>query len=104
MDVTYGRVVCDVREGNAKNNLTRLPIGGDRINYPGNVSIPTACLLTVNLLMNSVISTGGAKFMMSDIKHFYLNTPLARYKYLHLKLSNFSEDIIKEYGLLLVTP
>ena len=37
--------------------------------------------------------------MTLNIKHFYINTLLARYEYLHLKLSNFTEEVIKEYGL-----
>ena len=98
-DVTYGRIVCDVREGKAEKNRTRLTVGGNRINYPGDVGTPTACLLTVKLLVNSVVSTAGAEFMILDIKNFYLNTPLARYEYLRLKLTNLPEDVIEEYGL-----
>ena len=74
-------------------------MGGDRVSYTGDVRTPTLCLLTVKLLVNSVISTEGAEFMTLDIKNFYLNTQLARYEYLWLKLSNFSDDVIKEYNL-----
>jgi hypothetical protein len=38
--------------------------------------MPTAELLTVKLLINSIISTQGAKFVTMDIKDFYLNTPM----------------------------
>ena len=69
------------------------------IKYPGDVITPTLCLLTVKLLVNSVISTEGAEFMTLDIKNFYLNTPLARYEYLRLKLSHFPDDFIEEYNL-----
>ena len=81
-DVTYRQIVCDVREGKAEKNRTRLTFGGNRINYPGDVGTPTACLLTVKLLVNSVVSMAGAEFVTLDIKNFYLNTPLARYEYL----------------------
>ena len=37
--------------------------------------------------------------MTLDIKNFYLNTPLAWYEYLRLKLSNLPEDVIEQYGL-----
>ena len=37
--------------------------------------------------------------MTLDIKNFYLNTPLKRYEYLRMKLDNFPEDVIEEYGL-----
>ena len=82
-----------------RKNRTRLIVGGDQINYPGDVGTPTAFLLTVKLLVNSVMSTAGVEFMTLDIKHFYLNTPLARYEYLRLKLTNLPEDVIEEYGL-----
>ena len=94
-DVTYRRFVCDVREGKKEKNRTRLMVGTDRINYPGDVSRPTSCLLTVKLLVNSVISTEGSEFMTLDIIIFSLNTPLAQYEYLRLKLSNFSDDVIE---------
>ena len=99
MDVTYGQIVCDIREGKAEKNRTRLTVGGNRINYPVDVGTPTACLLEVKLLVNSVVSTAGVYFMTLDIKNFYLNTPLARYEYLRLKLSNLPEDVIEKYGL-----
>ena len=98
-DVTYGRVVCDVRDRKTEKNRTRLTVGGNRINYPGDVSTPTACLLTAKMLLNSVISTEGAEFMILDIKNFYLNTPLDQYEYLRLKLSNFPDKVIEEYNL-----
>ena len=37
--------------------------------------------------------------MTLDIKNIYLNTPLARYEYLRLKVSNLPEDVIEQYGL-----
>ena len=66
-NVMYGRIVCNVREGKSEKNTTRLTVGGNKINYPGDVGTPTACLLTVKLLVNSVVSTAGAEFMTLDI-------------------------------------
>ena len=80
-------------------NRTQLTVGGIRINYPGDVGTPTVCLLTVKLLVNSVISTAGAEFMTLDILKIYLNTPLARYEYLRIKLSNFPNNVIEEYNM-----
>ena len=59
----------------------------------------TTDLLTIKLLLNSVVSTPGAKFMTIDIKDFYLNTPLERPEYLKMKLSYFPEDVIEHYQL-----
>jgi hypothetical protein len=41
-DVTYGQFVCLVRPKKAEPNQMRFMVGGDRINYPGKVAIPTA--------------------------------------------------------------
>ncbi len=65
----------------------------------------TADLLTIKLLINSIISTQGAKFMTLDIKDFYLNTPMARYKYMQLKILDMPDDVIDHYKLHdMVTP
>ena len=73
--------------------------GGDRVNYPHDCGTPTADLLTVKFLLNSVISTPGDKFVTIDIKDFYLNTPMPRYEYMRLKLSDLPDDFIKQYNL-----
>ena len=77
-----------------------MTVGGDRINCDMDCGTPTADLLTVKLLWNSIVSTDGAKFFTMDIKNFYLNTPLARYEYMRLKMSDIPGDVIKEYNLL----
>jgi hypothetical protein len=76
--------------------------GGDRVHYPFNTGTPTANPLTIKLLINSVISTPGARSFMMDIKNFYLCTPMTmtRYEYIGLKLSDMPEDVIAHYYLL----
>ena len=99
-DVTYARICCNVRpEKINEPNRCRITVGGDRINYPYEVATPTADLLTVKLLLNSVISTEGAKFCSVDIKNFYLCTPLKRFEYVRMHLSDFPEDVIEHYKL-----
>jgi hypothetical protein len=98
-DVTYGRIVCVYREGKKDKYRTRITMGGNLINYPGDCGTPTADLLTVKLLFNSIISTPNAKFMSIDIKDFYLCTPMKRYEYFRMKIELFPEDIIQEYNL-----
>ena len=98
-DVTYGRIVCVYREGKKDKYRTRITMGGNLINYPGDCGTPTADLLTVKLLFNSIISTPNAKFMSINIKDFYLCTPMKRYEYFRMKIELFPEDIIQEYNL-----
>jgi hypothetical protein len=74
-------------------------VGGDRINYPGEVATPTADMLAAKILFNSVISTATTCFMTMDISNFYLNTPLQRPEYIRMKITNIPEEIINEYKL-----
>ena len=98
-DVTYGQFVCTERPEKSETNRSRLVIGGDRINYPGEVATPTAEMLVAKLLFNSVVSTKGAKFMTMDISNFYLMTPLKRPEYIRMKLSDIPQEVIDEYKL-----
>ncbi len=47
---------------------TRITMGGNLINYPSDCGTPTADLLTVKLMFNSIILTPNAKFMTIDIE------------------------------------
>ena len=75
-EVTYTKVVCEVRPQKEDPNCTRIIIGGNRICYPGDTGTKTGSLEVVKLLFNSVLSRPGAKFACFDIKNFYLGTPL----------------------------
>jgi hypothetical protein len=92
-DVTYGLITTLIP------NRTRLVAGGNRVHYLEDAGTPTANLLTIKLLLNSIISTPNAKFMTMDIKDFYLNTPMARYEYMQLQIADMPEDIIAHYKL-----
>ena len=99
-DVTYGQFLCLVRPEKAEPNRTRFVVGGDRINYPGEVGTPTAEMLVAKILFNSVISTKNARFMTMDIANFYLMTPLSRPEYIRVSIRDIPEEIIQEYDLL----
>ena len=62
--------------------------------------MPTANLLTVKLLIDSVVYTPVTSFMTMDIKDFYLNTPMSRYEYMRLKLSHLPGDFFNQYNLI----
>ena len=98
-DVTYARIVCNYRPEKEDPNRVRITVGGDRINFTGDCGTPTADILTIKLLFNSVISTPGAQFMTMDISNFYLETPLNRKEYLKMKLSDMPDNIIQQYNL-----
>ena len=98
-DVTYGRIVINYRPKKSDPNRVILTVGGKCINYPGDCGTPTADMLTVKLLINSVISTKGVKFISINIEDFYLNTPMSRYEYMRLKIAELPQDSIDEYKL-----
>jgi hypothetical protein len=58
--VTYGSFVVDIKDHKDEKERTRLTVGGDQIEYPGDKSTHTAGLITAKILINSVISTLGA--------------------------------------------
>jgi hypothetical protein len=80
-DKTYGQIVCVYREGKKNKYRIRITVESNLINYPGDCGTPTADLLTVKLLFNSIRSTPNVKFMSIKIKDFYLCTPMKRYEY-----------------------
>ena len=54
-DDAYGKFVCDVRPQKSEPNRTKLTVGGNKINYPDDCNTPTADMLLVKLLLNSII-------------------------------------------------
>ena len=69
------------------------------MNYIGNYRTPTASIKMAKLLINRIISTKRAAFMTMVMKNFYLQTPLADYKYVKMKFEDFPQEIIDEYKL-----
>jgi hypothetical protein len=98
--VTYGSFVVDIKDHKEEKERTRLTVGGDQIEYPGDKSTRTAGLITAKILVNSVISTLGAKFLVIDITNFYLNTPLGRFEYMVINLSSLPQETIEKYDLI----
>ena len=76
-----------------------MTLGGDQSHYFNDAGTPTADMLLVKLLIISIISTEGANFMISNISNFYLNTPLKSPKYVHIRLCNVPNEILKKYKL-----
>jgi hypothetical protein len=65
--VTCGSFVVDIKDHKDEKERTRLTVGGDQIEYPGDKSTGTVGLTTAKILINSVISTPSARFLVIDI-------------------------------------
>ena len=64
-------------DSNGKKTFrVRGTIGGDKVEYTGDVSASTADMTTIKLLFNAVASEKDSKLMTLDIKDFYLGTIL----------------------------
>jgi hypothetical protein len=74
-------------------------VGGNKLDYFGDVATSTADITTFKILINSTLSTKDAAMMMMDIKNYYLGTPLHRYEYMRMLLSRFPEEIVSKYNL-----
>jgi hypothetical protein len=98
-DVMYGQLVCTVQPEKAEPKRTRFTVGGDRINYPGEVATPTAEMMVAKMFFNSIISTREAQFITMDISKFYLMTQLHQPEFIPMKLSDIPDKIIDEYKL-----
>eukprot|EP00804_Cyclotella_cryptica_P017935 CCRYP_001279-RA/>CCRYP_001279-RA protein AED:0.33 eAED:0.33 QI:0/0/0/1/0/0/3/0/359 len=98
-DVTYRHIVANFCPEKDDLYRIRLKVGGNCINFPGDCGTPTADMITVKILLNSVISTKNAKFMAIDIKDFYLIRPMACPEFMRLKLPDIPTNIIELYKL-----
>jgi hypothetical protein len=97
--ITYGKIVCDYKPHKRKKERVRLTVGGNILDYSGDVATSTADITTFKILINSTLSTEDAAMMMMDIKNYYLGTPLPRFEYIKKLLSRFPEEIVQKYNL-----
>jgi hypothetical protein len=97
--ITYGKIVCDYKPHKKEKERVRLTVGGDRLDYSGDVATSTADITTFKILINITLSTEDAAMMMINIKNYYLGTPLPRFEYMKMLLSCIPEEIIQKYNL-----
>jgi hypothetical protein len=97
--ITYGRIVCNYKPHKKEKECVRLTMGGDRLNYYGDVATSTTDITTFKILSNSTLSTEDTAMMIMDIKNYYLGTPLPRFEYMKMLLSHFPEEIVQKYHL-----
>jgi hypothetical protein len=67
--ITYGKIVCDYKPHKKEKECVRLTVGGDRLDYSGDVATSTADITKFKILINSTLSTEDPAMMMMDIKN-----------------------------------
>ena len=97
--VTYGKIVCEIKPEKEEKERTRLTVGGNLLDFTGNIRAPTASVTTAKCFFNSVVSTPGARCLLADIKHFYLNNILPDPEFIRIHLKIIPQEIIDTYDL-----
>ena len=71
------------------------------MDFPDDTTTTNCASLTkTKCLLNSTISTAGARFITLDIKNFIIINPMGRYEYMKISLAILPEEIIAQYNLL----
>ena len=91
--------MTNYREHKADPYRVRCTVGGDGIDFQGEVATKVADLITVKCLLNHIISTPGARAACIDIKDFYLNNPLPSSKYVRFRADTIQKEIWEQYKL-----
>ena len=97
--MTYGKIVCKVKPEKEERERNILIVGGNLLDFIGNISAPTASFTTEKCVFNSVVSTPGARYLLADIKHFYLNNILPDPEFIHIPLKIIPQEIVDAYDL-----
>ena len=74
-------------------------MGGNLLEFTGNLSAPTASVTTAKCVFNGVVSTPGETCLLANIKHFYLNNILSDPEFMRIPLKIIPQDIIDYYNL-----
>ena len=95
--VAYASFVCNIRLQKKETHRVRMTAGGERLNYPVNPSSPAVSILDAKIKINSTISNAknGARYMVINIKNFYLGTPMEYYQYLHMHHILIPEEVME---------
>ena len=97
--VTYSRIVCNIRPQKNETHRVRPTVGGNKLSYEGPVSTHTADLTTAKLHWNRVLSTPDGKYLIVDVKNFYLKNPMEKEEYIKIALKIPPQEIIDTYDL-----
>ena len=74
-------------------------MGGNLLDFTGNISAPTALVTTEKCFFNSVVSTPGSRCLLAEIKHFYINNILLDPEFMRIPLKIIPQEIIDTYDL-----
>jgi hypothetical protein len=93
------RIVADYRDQKAEPYRVRCTVGGNLIDFPGDISTKAADLVTVKCLINNIISTPEHRQPVSTLKISILNNPLPHAEYIRFLADAIPNDKWTQYHL-----
>jgi len=78
---------------------TRITGGGDQLDYEGETSTNSASMLTIKIHQNSVLSTLGARYTVTNAGNMYLASKLKHVEYMRFKITQIPKSIQDKYKL-----
>ena len=75
-------------------------MGGDILTFDIPVSTPTSDLTTSKFHWDSVISTPGSRYLLVDVKNFYLNNIMEKHEFYKISVSLIPHELIDEYYIM----
>ena len=97
--LTYGKIVFKMKPEKEEKESTILTVGEYLLDFTYNISAQTASVTTAKCVFNNVVSTPGARCLLADIKHFYLNNMLPDPEFMRIPMKINPQDIIDTYYL-----
>jgi hypothetical protein len=97
--VTYARIVINYCPQKEDPNQVHIPVGGNFIDYPFELTTRTANMVSSKFLWNSDTSTKDARIAGTNVKNMYLETLLDQFEYMKIPIALLPEDIIEHYQL-----
>ena len=94
--VTYGKIVCEMKQEKEEKERMILTVGGNLLAFTGNPSAPTASVFTAKCVFNSVVSTPGSRCLLADINFFYLNNILLDPEFIRIPLKIIPQFLLFE--------
>ena len=99
INVTYIRIVCDIRTHKKETHRVRLSVGGNNLTYDDPVSSPTSDLIMTKLPQNRILSTPEEKYLIVDENNFILNNPMKKVESYRIVIKLITKYIIDKYDL-----
>ena len=78
---------------------SKITVSGTNVCHPGYVGTNTASLELFKLVINSILSQTGTKYVCFDIEIVYLSITLGRPEYVKIQLSKIPQEFFEEYNL-----